>query len=421
MSSMPSRDTYPSSFPAPAEEIVWVGLDDLKLGMFVHPLSEAKFLLRRQSDLASIKESGVRGMFVDLARSHLSASSINKASTKAKLTMVEPAAHRAAGESSLGFPAKAPASRARQFQDALHTLNIIKAPVENLLNDVRLGRAVANEAVVSIVEKITSSVEMNASAIISLSRIRSKDTFTYAHSVAVCALMANLARRLDLDASSQHELAVGGLLHDVGKMLVPSEVLNKPEKLTPGEMDIMRSHVLQGHDLLQRTQNVPAVALDICLHHHEKVDGTGYPERLFGDAISLPARMAAVCDVYDAITSHRPYKEAWTPSECLKAMFSWEGHFDPKILATFIKSVGIYPVGSLVRMESGNLAVVLDQNDSDLTKPTVRLFYCITRRQRIPFRDEVLDHERDAIVSRENPMRWGFMNWDEQWPRMLSA
>lgn len=397
-----------------------MAIDELALGMFVHPLSRANFLLTHPADLRALKDSGVRGMFVDLSRSRITPSRRSPPGPAAPEPAVKPAPH--ATQPVEAPRPHAPASgTAADFTAALNTLESVKRPVENLLNEARLGRALSNDSVRSIVSQITSSVELSASAIISLSRIRTKDRFTYAHSVAVCALMANLARRLGLDAGSQQELAVGGLLHDVGKMSIPDHVLNKPGRLTDTEMDVMRSHVLHGHDLLKRTQNVPAVALDICLHHHEKVDGTGYPHKLAGEAISEPARMAAICDVYDAITSNRPYKEAWGPAETLAGMFSWVGHFDQKLLSIFIKSVGIYPVGSLVRMASNHLAVVIAQDEDNLTRPTVRLFYSIPLRERVAFRDVVLTGEDDAVVSREEPKRWGFMEWDNQWPRMLTS
>ena len=155
------------------------------------------------------------------------------------------------------------------------------------VGELRLRRAVA-----SVCPRRT--VADNAAAIISLARIRDSDSFTYAHSIAVCALMANLARRMDLDAGAQQELGTAGLLHDVGKMLIPKEILNKPGKLSVAEMEVMRSHVVRGHELLKKSGNLPKAALEVCLSHHEKMDGTGYPERLAGPQIGLAARMGAV-------------------------------------------------------------------------------------------------------------------------------
>ncbi len=426
MTQVSGREQVQAALSSRNEDITWIRLDELRLGMFVHPLSRTAFLLKHPADLEAIRASGVRGVFVDMAKSaQPAAARAETARSTARSTPPgqAPSQTQCSGSSGAARAAVARSSdRAESFRDAAARLSSVRKPVESLLNDVRLGRAVGREGVLPIVQEITSSVEANASAIISLSRIRSKDSFTYMHSISVCALMAHLAGRMGFDRSSQQELAVAGLLHDVGKMLVPDGLLSKPGRLTTDEMSLMRSHVVRGHELLKKTANLPEVALDVCLSHHEKIDGSGYPNRLAGQQISVAARMGAVCDVYDAVTSERPYKEAWTPAECLASMFTWKGHFDPQILAAFIKSIGIYPVGSLVRMASNHLAVVLEQAEGDLTHPTVRLFYAIEPRQRVPFRDlELSDDGSDYVVSREDPKVWGFYDWDQQWPRMLAS
>lgn len=418
--------------PETSEEIVWVALNRLKLGMFVHPLTRGSFLLRHPSDLAALRKSGVSGMFVDLKRS-------KRAKHGPGVTRPLAAAHapRPAGENSASCeaaPAPAPSlpaapalvatpaqHRAAQFAKAARTLAKLRAPVRSLLDDARLGKAFGG-SVVGIVREISASVADNAAAIISLARIRDSDSFTYAHSIAVCALMANLSRRMGLDEASQHELGVAGLLHDVGKMLIPATILNKPGRLSVGEMAVMRSHVTRGHELLKKGGNLPQVALDVCLSHHEKMDGTGYPANLSGAQIGLAARMGAVCDVYDAVTSNRPYKEAWSPAECLASMFSWQGHFDEDILALFIRSVGIYPVGSLVRLATNHLAIVVEQNEDDLTRPVIRIVHDIAAGTRIPPRDLALsDGDEELIVSRERPAQWGFEDWENEWPRLIAA
>lgn len=412
----------PPALPDVGEEIVWVPLDQLQLGMFVHPLSRSSFLLRHVRDLEAIRESGVVGMFVDLKRSALP-------KPKCDAPPVPDPAPTAQEVGPVAEPRRSPAMgrtvaqrRAAQFERAAATLARLREPVCALLDDARLGKAISGGSVVEIVEVINASVADNAAALISLARIRDSDSFTYAHSIAVCALMANLARRMDLDAGAQQELGTAGLLHDVGKMLIPKDILNKPGKLSVAETEVMRSHVVRGHELLKRGGNVPQVALEVCLSHHEKIDGTGYPEGLAGPRIGLAARMGAVCDVYDAVTSNRPYKEAWSPAECLASMFSWEGHFDEDVLSLFIRSVGVYPVGSLVRMKSGHLAVVVEQCEADLTKPIVRIFHSLSAAARVAPRDLSLgDASGDSIVTREQPRRWGFEDWDSFWPQLLAA
>ena len=405
--------------PDVGEEIVWIAVEQLRLGMFVHPLSRASYLLRHPRDLTAIRESGVGGMFVDLKKSLPEKPARSFIPPDDRQPTSAPAVERPAAPAIVKTTSE---RRAAQFDSAAQTLARLRVPVRGLLDDARLGKAIGGGAVAGIVEEINASVAENAAAIISLARIRDSDSFTYAHSVAVCALMANLARRMDMDAGAQQELGIAGLLHDVGKMLIPKEILNKPGRLTDAETEVMRGHVTRGHELLKKGGNLPQAALEVCLSHHEKIDGTGYPDKLAGPQIGLAARMGAVCDVYDAVTSNRPYKEAWSPAECLASMFTWQGHFDEDILSLFIRSVGIYPVGSLVRMRSGRLGVVVEQYEADLTKPTVRIFHCIATGARLTPQDLVLsDGQSDAIVAREQPRKWGFDDWDTLWPQLAMA
>jgi len=210
---------------------------------------------------------------------------------------------------------------------------------------------------------------------------------------------------------------MGGLVHDLGKAMMPADVLNKPGELTDEEFTIMKSHPEKGHELLLEGGGVTEAALDITLHHHEKVNGLGYPHKLAGNNISTFARMGAICDVYDAITSNRPYKKGWNPGSSVKRMASWDGHFDKRIFQTFVKSVGIYPVGSLVRLASDKLGVVIDPGDSSLLTPKVKVFFSLQPRQAIPV--SVLDlaspSARDRIVGVEELADWGFKNLDDFW------
>jgi putative nucleotidyltransferase with HDIG domain len=180
-------------------------------------------------------------------------------------------------------------------------------------------------------------ITLSASALRCLERLRSIDNYTYAHSVAVGSLMLALARHMGMDAGAVRDCGLAGLLHDIGKATVPSDILNKPARLTPAEFEAVKLHPVAGHALLRAAGGLPDIVLDVCLHHHERYDGKGYPSGLRGEAISLEARMCAVCDVYDAITSPRPYKAAWSRPEALRRMADWtrEGHFDPTVFAAF--------------------------------------------------------------------------------------
>jgi len=309
-----------------------------------------------------------------------------------------------------------------ELQHAREVLARSREAVMRLLRDVRLGRSISLAEVHPVLEDISSSVARHPSALISCAKLKSRDEYTYMHSVAVAALMLNLARRLGLDEQEVHDAGMAGLLHDIGKMAVPEAILNKPGKLSDEEFALVRTHSERGHSMLLAAGDMPEIALDVCLHHHERVDGTGYPHGLRGSEISIHARMGAICDVYDAVTSARVYKDAWQPADSLARMYSWKGHFDEAVLEAFIKSLGIYPIGSLVRLSSGQLAVVVDQREEDAMRPLVRSFYsAVACRPTMPSTIDLAASARgEVIVRRENPANWGFADWDNKWQKLLT-
>ena len=292
-----------------------------------------------------------------------------------------------------------------------------KAAVTSMFNDARMGQAINTEDSEALVAEIAGSVFRHPHALISLSRLKTSDEYTYMHSVAVCALMIALARQLEMPESWVREAGIAGLMHDIGKMTIGSDILNKPGRLTAPEFAAMRLHPQGGVKILQQSGVISAAAYDVCLHHHEKFDGSGYPFGLQGLQISKLARMAAICDVYDAITSERPYKKAWGPAHSIRQMASWKGHFDEQVFQAFVRTVGIYPIGALVRLHSQRIGVVVDQDEKSLLKPKVMML--LSARTKMPLERKVLDlsraGEEDKIIRIESSKDWNLGDIDALW------
>ena len=281
--------------------------------------------------------------------------------------------------------------------------------VRDIMQDGRMGKAVQVENVAALVDDITQSVVRNSGALLAMLRLKNRDDYTFMHCVSVGTLMVTFGRALGLRGEPLRQAGIGGFVHDVGKTFIPDAVLNKPGQLNDGEFRLIKRHPAMGHEILQRSSNVGAAPLDITLHHHERIDGKGYPEKLSGEGISQLARMATIVDVYDAITSERPYHHAITPTEALRKMLEWSsGHFDDVLLKKFIRCVGIYPTGTLVRMKNGWLATVTGQNSADLLRPTVRAFYCTRKREYFsPVTIDLARSSSHSIAEDEAPELWG--------------
>lgn len=400
-----------------------ISVTHLRLGMFIdafcgswieHPFWRNAFLLDDAADLKRIVDSGLREVWIDTTKGLDAESGQAKEESDAGLERRLPQA----------ATALEPVSLAREVERAVRICSKARDAVTSMFHQARLGQAITAGDAMPLVEEISASVLRNPAALISLARLKTADDYTYMHSVAVCALMVALARQLDLDPAQSRRAGMAGLLHDVGKMAIPAEVLNKPGKLSDEEFNLIKTHPAEGHAMLRNGADIDAVSLDVVLHHHERMDGSGYPDRLPAEQISLFARMGAVCDVYDAITSDRAYKKAWDPAEALRKMAEWsQGQFDPPIFQAFVKSVGIYPVGSLVKLKSGRLGVVVEQSEKSLLTPTIKVFFSTRANSRIP--PELIDlshhQEGESIVGREDPATWNFPDLVELWSGRAAA
>ncbi len=382
-----------------------IGTGDLRRGMYIvrldgswlsHPFWKGAFRLTDARDLQAIRDSGITHVWIDTSKGL----DVDSGQTAGDAASSKPVVKNAV---------KVPAvSLEDEIETARETLARAKQATIEMFRDARMGNSVSIVEAGPLVEEISQSVARNPAAILSLTRMKNADDYTYLHSVAVCALMIALGKQLEYEGDPL-SLGMAGLLHDVGKMAIPEAVLNKPGKLTDEEFEIIKTHPLRGWEILSESHGVDSLALDVVLHHHERVDGNGYPDRRSGKDISLAARMGAVCDVYDAITSDRCYKKGWEPADALKKMAEWkDGHFDDTVFKAFVKTVGIYPVGTLVKLKSGRLGIVMDQSEQTLLKPKIKIFYSSTSRSPIPPRLIDLTSSQESIESIEEPEAWGF-------------
>jgi HD-GYP domain-containing protein (c-di-GMP phosphodiesterase class II) len=281
------------------------------------------------------------------------------------------------------------------------------------------GRPVPLSVAEDTVSDLMAAADREPDALVSLLRLKQHGDYAHMHSVAVCALMACLARHLGLDARQRRQAALAGLLHDIGKAFIPARMLAKPGRLTDEEFAAVRAHPQRGFEVLAATEGVADAVKDVAQHHHERPDGRGYPHRLSGGGIALPSRMGAVCDVYDAITSNRPYKDGWDPGAALQAMARWtaEGQFDAKVCAAFEAMMGRYPIGSLVRLRSRRLGVVCATARDRHEPAQVMAFHCLQSQRTIT--PELVrigsGPGADAIEALEPNDKWRFRDLDKLW------
>ncbi len=287
-----------------------------------------------------------------------------------------------------------------------------KQTVQKIMEDIRLGKQLEMEKVDNIVGKMVDSIFRNKDALKCLGRIKTVDEYTFLHSVTVGALMISFAKHLGFDYELIKEIGIGGLLHDIGKIKVPVEILSKRGRLSEDEFIKIKEHVKYSSIILEQTPGINEISLYVAAHHHERLDGSGYPASLKGEEISIFGQMAAIVDVYDAMTSNRCYQKGILPTKALKRLFEWsEFYFNKDLVQQFIRCVGIYPVGTLVRLTSGLLAVVLKHNQKNLLYPVVRIVYDTKKGKNIIPYDIDLSQllyngDTDRVICHELPHKW---------------
>ena len=278
------------------------------------------------------------------------------------------------------------------------------------IRHLKAGEPIDITPLAAVAEEMVDTMFTHGDAMLCLARIRAKDAYLMEHSMNVAILLANFGRYLGLERSVLKELTLGGLLHDVGKIMTPDEVLNKPGKLTDEEFGVMRQHVVHSYDILSNTAGITPTMLEVAANHHERLDGTGYPQRLKGDQLSLYTRMSGIVDVYDAVTADRVYKQGMQPTQAFRILLKGiDQHFDAELVTKFIKCMGVYPVGTLVQLSNQRLAVVMQRNEQQPLKPMVKVIYHATQRHylEVQWLDLARNGGQESIESTVDPKEFG--------------
>ncbi|KEQ53807.1 HD-GYP domain-containing protein [Sphingobium chlorophenolicum] len=414
---------------------------DVELGMFLHkmegswfshPFWKSRMLLDDGDQLETLKASKVEWVQIDTSRGI----DLKPAPPPSRPVAVPDQRERTFGRAGASAR-RAPAPVSRPFdplsKERLSTkVEMVNAnrlarksvrAMQKIFDDVRLGKAIKLTKLEPMIEEISCSIQRNPHAFMAVTRLKNSSEYLYLHALTVCTLMISLAQQLRLSPEQVQQAGLAGLLMDVGMGHVPQETWDKNSPLTPEEWEVVKSHTTLAHEFLTLGGEMPEAVLDVCLHHHERLDGSGYPHGLKGDEIGLFARMAAICDTYDAMTSNRIHRHGEDPSRALLMLDEAQTLYDPEIFQAFQQAVGIYPIGSLVRLRSHRLAIVVEQNRDDLTLPVVRPFYSLNDRCFVKAEDIDLSNcfGADQIMTRETPEGWDMAEWPALSAKLLAA
>jgi HD-GYP domain-containing protein (c-di-GMP phosphodiesterase class II) len=358
---------------------VYVG--DLQLGMYVEELDrpwlETPFLLKglhlnTADDIKAVRDlceyvyiDVEKGVDFDPERNrgqHFKAINKDKKNKAVTLKRV------------VDYDAEAQAPFRQELTKAAEFHRTAKHLLENIHGDIRAGRLIDTASAEKVVSNMVDSIIRNPNALLWLSELKTVDEYTAIHSLNVCILTLAFGRHLGLRPAMLREVGLGALLHDMGKIKVDQEVLRKPSRLSEAEFELMKLHPQFGLDILKKAQDLSPAVLDVAYSHHERSMGQGYPRGIKGMEISPFTRMVSIVDFYDALTSDRVYRKGISSAEVNRNLY--EGHgkeFDPDLVREFIGCLGIYPVGSIVELTSGEIGIVTSVNPARRLKPTVLL------------------------------------------------
>lgn len=372
-----------------------ISVDELRVGMYVcdldRPWTESPFLfqgfeLKTEEDVRAVQEV-CRYVYVDVNRDmrvHAPAPPAKKSSPFAI------------------WKEEAPPPRHQvQVEEEIHaargayesTSNLVKT----MMDDIRFGRRIDLPGAKQVVRQCVESVIRNPDALLFLTQLKNRDEYTAQHSLNVCIYSVAFGIHLGHQGQILEDLGLSGLMHDMGKMKVPLEVLNKPGKLTNEEFVLMKAHTTLGRDILMSAREALPGAVDVAYSHHERLDGSGYPRGLRGEFLTPFSKVVAIVDTYDAITSDRCYQDGRTHMDAINVLTEFRGKgFEANLVIKFIERIGIYPPGTVVEMSNGEVGVVVEVDPKSKIKPKVVLVLDESKHPRPPRQVDLSKLDLDA-------------------------
>jgi HD-GYP domain-containing protein (c-di-GMP phosphodiesterase class II) len=353
---------------------VKISINTLMTGMFVTAIEDSKRVnlanagrVSSQQAIKQLIDNGIKFAWVD---PELSAKgSVFKPA-------VEPEPEEVAEE--VKPVKKKKLSRFSQQQKAQKIIRDAKGLAQKILSQTFDGKPIELDELDVMADDLIESVLLHSDALHCVSALRTKDEYLLEHSVNVATLLVTFGKYLELPKDMLKQMAIGGIVHDVGKIKVDDKVLHKPARLTPEEFEHMKLHQVFASEIIVTIEGLSDVSRDVCLMHHEKLDGTGYPNGLTADQLPLHGRMSCIVDIYDALTADRCYKQGMSPAEAFKILLSLTpNHLDKELVYKFINCIGVYPVGAIVELSDGRVGIVWTSNANEPLKPEVKCFYSI--------------------------------------------
>lgn len=360
--------------------------EDLKLGMHIseldHPWIESPFLfqgfcLANDEEIQQVQAT-CKYVYVDTEKTPFEVRAKLETITASKQKPVK----KKRKPTKIDFTDTVTLKKSK-FDKSTFTKNLIDARksrdktrsyIDIMLAEAKMGKVVDTKKAKLLVAELASNIVENLDASMWLTQLKKRDEYTAIHSLNVCVLSLTFGRALGLKIDELNELGLGALLHDIGKMQVPLEILNKPGKLSKEEFEVMKTHPQKGYELLLNDNNLSADVLAIVKSHHERLSGNGYPDRLPEQNISYYTKIVSITDVYDAITSDRVYHDGMTPHDAMQRLYEWmPNNFDQDLMQKFIRTLGIYPIGSVVELKTGHIGLVVKLNENHRLKPVVML------------------------------------------------